>query len=43
LARRQESDGISGKFEYVKLRNQPVTPERLSNDIGHLGSADGNA
>jgi hypothetical protein len=31
LARWQESDGISGKFDYVKLRNKAVTPAgRLS-------------
>jgi hypothetical protein len=36
MAHWQESDGISGKFDYVKLRNKAGTPAGTSlfNDIG---------
>jgi hypothetical protein len=43
MARWQESDGISGKFDYVKLRNKAGTPagtsvcSTTSADLGSAG------
>jgi hypothetical protein len=45
MARWQESDGISGKFDYVKLRNKAGTPAGTSvcsTTSADLGSAGGN-
>jgi hypothetical protein len=45
MARWQESDGISGKFDYVKLRNKAGTPDGTSvcsTTSADLGSSGGN-